>query len=550
MPKVYVIGDLNTDFFTYTGSRARFGEEQNADFTHSIGGNAANFAVAAASLELNVSLVSMIGEDLFTKFLKAELAKSKVNPLLINSDSSNGFSNIFVRKEGERGIFSNKGALLELSSSLVSKKIISKLKEGDIVYFGGFFHLPKLRNGFVKLLKAIRKKGARVFFDATFDEYGKWEVKSFLSFIDIFFLNEVELEHIAKTKNKSNGIKKLFSMGANEIVLKLGPKGAEYFSRTQTLAMPALNVNPVNATGAGDFFNAGFTYAFLNDFSSWNSLLISNFVAGKKIEKKQYFKPTENMIKNYLKNRNLAEVVKVKNYNLVSKLSAQLIVEQLNKKPDSVISIAAGRTPIGLYKELVKAYKKGLVNFANAVFVEMDEYIGLTDEKDSFAYLLETKFLNKVNFKKQNIFLFNPLAKNFSRECKRIDSVVKRKPLDFVLLGIGANAHIAYNEPNTSFSSGTHFVKTHLKVLKARKQKFRGKIPNKAFTLGIKTISSAKKIVLIANGIKKANAIKKAVSSKPNAKIPASILQKHPNSTIIVDRKAGYLLKNYIKGQK
>ncbi|MFH1390908.1 MAG: PfkB family carbohydrate kinase [Candidatus Diapherotrites archaeon] len=550
MSKVYVIGDLNTDFFTYTGSRARFGEEQNADFTHSIGGNATNFAVAAASLGMDVNLVSMIGEDLFTRFLKAELAESKVNKLLVNSSSPNGFSNIFVKKGGERGIFSNKGALLELSSSLVSKKILSRLKKEDIVYFGGFFHLPKLRPGFVNLLKAIRRKEAKVFFDATFDEYGKWEVNSFLSLIDVFFLNEVELEHITKTKNKGKGIKKLFSMGANEIVLKLGSKGAEYFSRTQSFAMPALNVKPVNATGAGDFFDAGFTYAFLNGFSSWNSLLISNFVAGKKIEKKHYFKPTESMVKNYLKNKNLVEVVKVKDYNMVSKLSAQLIVEQLNQKPDSVISIAAGKTPIGLYKELVKAYEKKNVSFSKAVFIEMDEYLGLTNEKDSFAYVLQTKFLDKVNFKKQNIFLFDPFSKNFSKERKRIDSVVQRKPLDFVLLGIGANAHIAYNEPYTSFSSGTHFVKTHLKILKARKQKFLGKIPNKAFTLGIKTISSAKKLVLIANGKPKANAIKKVVSSKPSVKVPASILQKHPNSTIIVDRKAGSLLKNYIKGQK
>ncbi|MCR4335656.1 MAG: PfkB family carbohydrate kinase [archaeon] len=544
MPKVYAIGDLNTDFFTYTGLPARFGEEQNAGFTHSIGGNAANFAVAAAALGVDVSLVSMVGNGLFTKFLKAELSKSKVNKLLVNSDSPNGFSNIFVRKGGERGIFSNKGALMELTSVLVSKKILSKLKKDDVVYFGGFFHLPKLRNGFVNLLKSIRKKGAKIFFDATFDEYGKWEVKSFLSFIDIFFLNKVELEHISKTKNKTKGIKKLFSMGAKEVVLKLGSEGAEYYSNTQTLVMPALNVKPINTTGAGDFFNAGFIYALLNGFSAWNSLLISNFVAGKKIEQKQYFKPTESMVKNYLKNKNLVEVVKVKNYNLLSKLSCQLIVEQLNIKPDSIISIAAGKTPIGLYEELVKAYKKKKVSFANAVFVELDEYIGLTDEKDSFEYVLQTNFLSKVNFKKENIFIFDLHAKNISTECKRIDSVVRKKPLDFVLLGIGTNCHIAYNEPNTSFFSETHVVSTHPKILRAREQRFNGKVPARAFTLGIKTITSAKKIVLIANGNHKSNAIKKTVSSKPSAKVPASILQKHPNSTIIVDVAAGHLLKN------
>src|SRR3989344_429145 len=172
-PRIFSVGDLNIDLFTHTNAAARFGEECRArKFYYSIGGNAANFAAAAAGLGLDTFLVSAVGKDIFTPFLKQELKRLRIKPLLLQSHSQNGVSNIFVRGDGERAIVSSKGCLLEMNCAFASRKILPGLSHGDIVFFGGFFHMPKMGKGFASLLRAIRAKGAKVFFDACFDEYG------------------------------------------------------------------------------------------------------------------------------------------------------------------------------------------------------------------------------------------------------------------------------------------------------------------------------------------------------------------------------------------
>lgn len=528
---IFAIGDLNPDIFVYSEKSPKRGIEQKVDcISASIGGNAANFSMALSGLGVKTSLISMGAEDSFSSFLKQELARAGVKPLLIKSKNKNAASVIFVSKDGERAIMSSKAALLEMDCKKVSKILLPNLMKGDIVFFGGFFHLPKMKSGFPKLLSAIKKKGASIFFDLCYDEYGSWKIPA-LEKIDALFLNELELKMLTKSAAKKKAIAKLFSRGSSIIVLKKGKNGAELFSGNRHLESRAIPVKALNATAAGDFFNAGYAYAFSKGYGEKASLECANFVAAEKISNEGYQLTSAKKLESHLAPQNFLELKKFNSYDLLSRAIAGEIMLQLKKKPASVISLAAGSTPLGAYRELAKAYREGSADFSKAYFVELDEYCGIRNYKDSFAYSLGKNFLGKVNFKKKNILLFNPDAKNKKKEIARFENFIRKKGLDFVLLGIGANCHIAFNEPGTRFSSSTHVEK-----LKHRA------VSKSAFTLGIRTILSAKKIILAASGSKKAMAIRKTFSSKPDEKIPSSVLQKHRNASAFVDSAAGKLV--------
>lgn len=543
MPRVFSVGDLNVDLFTHTASASVPGEEHRAEkFYCSIGGNAANFAVSLSALGEKVLLVSVLGKDLFTEFLSGALGRFSVDTVLLRSKKQNGVSNIFVSPGGERAIISSKGCLSELSCAAVKRKIVQKLSAGDIVFFGGYFHLTGMRKGFSGMLKAIKRKGALVFFDACFDEFGKWKTAGFLGQVDALFLNRLELRKITGSRNERKAIAWLFSRGVKSVVLKRGAEGASFFSCTELFDAPAFQAKALNTTGAGDFFNAGLVHGLLRDFSPRNCLLCGNFVAGKKVSSAGYYVPSKRELDAYISCKNLAEVEIVENYSALSRRVSRLIIEQLREKPDSVLCLAAGKTPLRAYSLLVRAHRRGLVDFSRAAFIELDEYLGLENHVDSFAHSLAKNFLDKVNFRKRNVFLFNQHAKNQSAECRRIESIVRRKGIDFMFLGLGENAHIAFNEPGTPFSSHTHVAKIPRAALRARKAEFSGRVPEKAFTLGLRTIFCAKKIVLAASGRKKSGAVRKAFSFRPSERAPASVLQKHGNALVVLDKPAARLL--------
>src|SRR3989339_723321 len=176
-PRIFAVGDLNVDIFTFSSGGFIFGQEQSAkSLSYSVGGNAANFAIAAAGLGCDVSLVCAVGSDIFTSYLLAALKKYAVRPLLLHGKGMNGISNILVRGDGERAIISRKGVMLSLDCNFISRKILPLVKKGDIVFFGGYYHLSGMKKGFAKLIKKIRVKGAKVFFDTTFDEHGRFEI--------------------------------------------------------------------------------------------------------------------------------------------------------------------------------------------------------------------------------------------------------------------------------------------------------------------------------------------------------------------------------------
>lgn len=540
--RVFAVGDLNIDLFILSEKNFVFGEEKKADEVYfTLGGNAANFSVAASALGIKTSLVSALGKDIYSSFILQALKKYGVEPLLMRSASPNGVSSILVRPGGGRAIISSKGALLELDSVTVSQKLLPRVKSGDAVYFGGFFHLPRLRKGFAALLRKLRRKGCLILFDATFDEYNKWGVKGFARLVDYFFLNHVELEKITGTSVTLKAIKILFGMGFGNIVLKQGKKGASFFSKREKANCHALKVKAYNSTGAGDFFNAGFVYGLSKNYSHRNSLLCGNLVAAKRISNKGYFVASKKMLEQFLEKQRLVEVKVATNYNSLSKKTASMIIGQLRDKPSSVLCLAAGNTPIGTYKRLVSAHNKGLMNFSKATFVELDEYLCGKSE-DSFAYFLNKNLLEKVNFRLKKVFMFDRTAFNVHSMCRKFDGIIKKRGIDLLLLGVGENGHIAYNEPGTPFTSNTHIVKLSKRLLRGRRKKFLGSPPTHAVTLGMKQIMSAKKIVLIASGRKKARAVALALNSRPSPALPASLLQLHGNSAFIVDKRAATLL--------
>jgi len=232
---------------------------------------------------------------------------------------------------------------------------------------------------------------------------------------------------------------------------------------------------------------------------------------------------------------------------LLYKSIASKVLELVEKKPSAVIALPTGSTSLPLYKELVKKFEKGSIDFSKTIFMNLDEYIELGQKhSQSYARFLRKNFLDRVNASEKNIFLFNGRAEDLKKEAKKREELVKRKGIDLALLGIGENAHIAFNEPGSSFSSRTRVVNLSKKTIAVNSRFFKNKkqVPKKAITMGIATIMKAKKIILIATGKKKAKAVQKMASGKPGKNVPASALQKHRNAEAYCDAEAGKLVSD------
>jgi len=239
-------------------------------------------------------------------------------------------------------------------------------------------------------------------------------------------------------------------------------------------------------------------------------------------------------------------IIETKNYAEMSKVGAKLITEEIKRNPNLVIGLATGRTPLGLYKELIKAYKNKKVDFSKATWFNLDEYYPIEkNNKNSFFYYLNKNFFEKINANKKNINFLNGETKNPYTECKNYEKKLKKNPLDVLILGIGANCHIAFNEPGSSFKSKTRLVSLKKETIKSIKNFKKKDIPKKALTIGISDILKSKKIILLASGKSKAKAVKNLIEKKINKKFPATILKKHENFILIIDKKASSLLKNF-----
>ena len=227
-------------------------------------------------------------------------------------------------------------------------------------------------------------------------------------------------------------------------------------------------------------------------------------------------------------------IIKVKNYKELSEKDGKIVTDKILEKPNITIGFATGATPEGLYKELVKAYKEKKIDFSKVKSFNLDEYypIKKTDKKSYYYYMFNNLF-NHVNIQKSNINLLNGETKNPEKECKNYEAKIKKNPIDVQILGVGANGHIAFNEPGSSLNSKTRVAElvNHKKVL----------------TMGISTIMSAKKLILLASGKSKSKAIKCLLENKVNKNCPVSFLRRHKNLIVIIDTKASCLLKNLNK---
>ncbi len=229
--------------------------------------------------------------------------------------------------------------------------------------------------------------------------------------------------------------------------------------------------------------------------------------------------------------------VKVDSYEKLSRDAANIISAQVIMKPNSVLGLATGSSPIGTYQQLIKWHNKGDVDFSETISVNLDEYVGLDGNSDqSYRYFMNHNFFDHININKENTFVPNGRARDLEQECAAYDARIKRfGGIDLQLLGIGLDGHIGFNEPGDFFIKNTHVVDLHESTIKANARFFETEadVPRQAVTMGLGTIMQAKKILLIANGTNKEEILKQAFYGPITPRIPASILQLHPDITVI-----------------
>ena len=215
------------------------------------------------------------------------------------------------------------------------------------------------------------------------------------------------------------------------------------------------------------------------------------------------------------------KIYKAKDYADMSRKAANIISAQIIMKPECVLGLATGSTPVGLYKQLVEWYKKGDLDFSAVKTVNLDEYKGLSQDNDqSYYYFMHKNLFDNVNISVDNTHIPNGMEQDSEKECNRYSELIKSLGgIDLQLLGIGHNGHIGFNEPSDSFESAED-------------------VPRQAYTMGIKTIMQAKKILVVASGEDKAQIVKEAFFGHITPYVPASVLQLHNDVTLVADEAA------------
>lgn len=241
------------------------------------------------------------------------------------------------------------------------------------------------------------------------------------------------------------------------------------------------------------------------------------------------------------------KIIITKDYADMSRKAANIIAAQMILKPDSVLGLATGSTPIGTYAELVKAYNNGDIDFKDITTVNLDEYKGITRENDqSYYYFMNDNLFSKVNVDKARTFLPDGMESDAAKACSQYDEIVESVGgQDLQLLGLGHNGHIGFNEPADVFKAGTHCVDLTETTIKANQRFFASydDVPKQAYTMGIQTIMQAKKILVVVSGEDKAQTVKDAFFGPITPQCQASILQLHPDCTVVVDEAAASLIK-------
>lgn len=236
------------------------------------------------------------------------------------------------------------------------------------------------------------------------------------------------------------------------------------------------------------------------------------------------------------------KIYKAKDYQDMSRKTANIISAQVITKPDCVLGLATGSTPEGMYAQLVEWYKKGDLDFSEVKSVNLDEYRGMTRDNDqSYYYFMHQHLFDHVNIDPANTHLPNGIAEDPQEECIRYENQIKSMGgVDLQLLGMGHNGHIGFNEPGDEFTKMTNCVDLQESTIEANKRFFASAddVPKQAYTMGIGTIMRAKKVLLMVSGEDKAETLAKALCGPITPKVPASVLQLHNDVVVVADEAA------------
>lgn len=240
------------------------------------------------------------------------------------------------------------------------------------------------------------------------------------------------------------------------------------------------------------------------------------------------------------------KVIVAKNYEEMSQKAFEIMHGVVTANPSAVLGLATGSTPIGLYKKMIEDHEKNGTSYKNIRTVNLDEYAGLDYSSDqSYVYFMRHNLFDHIDIDLKNTNIENGKAVNRAAECERYNKLLETMQQDLQVLGIGSNGHIAFNEPGTQFGSVTHIVDLTESTIKDNSRLFENieDVPRQAFTMGLKNIMNAKKILIMANGENKARAVYGLVAGEVTENLPASILQLHPDCTLVCDNEAAGLIK-------
>jgi len=239
-------------------------------------------------------------------------------------------------------------------------------------------------------------------------------------------------------------------------------------------------------------------------------------------------------------------------YEDMSKYAARMIADRIKAKPDLVLGLATGSTPVGTYKELARLHKEEGLDFSKVKSFNLDEYLGLDGTHDqSYRYFMNTNLFDHINIDKANTRVPDGTAADPAKSCQEYEEAIKAAGgIDIQVLGIGGNGHIAFNEPGSPRDSRTRVVDLDQATIKDNSRFFDSieEVPTQAVSMGMATIMECKEIILLANKANKAEAIKKSIEGPVTEEVPASLLQEHPNVTFLVEKEAaGKLEGDYEK---
>ena len=230
----------------------------------------------------------------------------------------------------------------------------------------------------------------------------------------------------------------------------------------------------------------------------------------------------------------------------MSRVTANILSAQVIMKPNCILGLATGSTPVGAYRQLVQWYEKGDIDFSEVTSVNLDEYKGLSPENDqSYRYFMNHNLFDHINIRKDHTFVPNGLEPDSEKACGDYNQIIRDLGgIDLQLLGLGNNGHIGFNEPGSAFEKETHCVDLTRSTIDANARFFSSlsEVPKQAYTMGIKTIMQAKKIVVAVSGQGKASIVKEAFFGPITPQVPASVLQLHNDVTVVGDEAALSLL--------